>query len=513
MVQSALIDRFLAHHARFRPVDATFIGIPGSDHRLPPVGPEFAAWERDGLQELSLALDVDPVGGAAWARLDAKLMRAALTHASAELEVWPAARRPSWWTGEAAFGVISLLLPSAPEGAGEALESRIAEIPGFLTAGVAQLAGQPTPKDWIERAKREAAALSRLLTETIRLHPSWSERLEAGCARAAQAVHAFAAGLEGLPDRAPACGRDYLALLMREVHGLPWTPEEALDLAREAFVRLGEQLERAKQRVESATLPPEELPGAYARWHERALAEGGALVTPEVGYGLAFEPLPAWAEEIAASLYFLSYRSPPALAAGGCSVYWTARAPQSLAGVKQIHAVHHGSIGHHTQNARARAAASRLAQIGGTDCASGVAFLSSGTMVEGWACYATELMAEVDGFYDRAEELALLEADRRNAASVIADISLHMGLWSLEQMRAFYVDDAGFPAARVWEETTRNSILPATRLMYFLGTEQIKALRREIGGSPGEFHDALLSYGHVPIAWAGEEMRRAKARG
>jgi uncharacterized protein (DUF885 family) len=178
--------------------------------------------------------------------------------------------------------------------------------------------------------------------------------------------------------------------------------------------------------------------------------------------------------------------------------------------VKQTHALHHGSIGHHTQNTRAREAASRLARLGGTDCSSGIAFLSAGTMVEGWSCYVTELAAEVPGLYTPADELASLQAERRNAGSVLADIGLHAGGWGLERMRAFYRDEGGFPVARVAAETTRNSIFPATRLMYFLGTKQIKDLRTEIGGSPRAFHDDLLSFGHVPIAWAAEELRLRK---
>jgi uncharacterized protein (DUF885 family) len=75
-------------------------------------------------------------------------------------------------------------------------------------------------------------------------------------------------------------------------------------------------------------------------------------------------------------------------------------------------------------------------------------------------------------------------------------------------MRAFYRDEAGFPAARVWSETTRNSILPATRLMYHLGVQEIRTLRKAVGGDPRTFHDRLISYGHVPVTWAAEEMRR-----
>ncbi|MBM3521821.1 MAG: DUF885 domain-containing protein, partial [Alphaproteobacteria bacterium] len=259
------------------------------------------------------------------------------------------------------------------------------------------------------------------------------------------------------------------------------------------------------------TRAPDALPRAYDLWHDRAMTDATGLVTPADDYALTFAPLPEWARAVAGHLYFLSYRSPPAQGAGLGSVYWTAPAAQSVVAIKQTHSVHHGSIGHHTQNVRARGAASRLARLAGTDCASGIAFLGAGTMVEGWACYATEIMAEIEEFYSPAENLALLHGDRRNAASVLADIRLHTGEWSLEQMRAFYRDEAGFPAARVWGETTRNSIFPATRLMYFLGTEQIKALRRETRLPLRNFHDALLGCGHVPIAWAAEEIARIPA--
>lgn len=95
--------------------------------------------------------------------------------------------------------------------------------------------------------------------------------------------------------------------------------------------------------------------------------------------------------------------------------------------LKITHAVHHGSIGHHTQNHAARQAGSRLARLGGTDCALGVAFLSAGTMIEGWACHAADLMAEVEGFYTDAELLQLKQSERRNWASVLVDINLNTG--------------------------------------------------------------------------------------
>lgn len=68
-------------------------------------------------------------------------------------------------------------------------------------------------------------------------------------------------------------------------------------------------------------------------------------------------------------------------------------------------------------------------------------------------------------------------------------------------MRDFYRDEVGFPEARVWSESTRNSMLPATRLMYWLGTQQIRRLRTSSPLPAREFHDRLLAHGHAPLHW------------
>jgi uncharacterized protein (DUF885 family) len=73
----------------------------------------------------------------------------------------------------------------------------------------------------------------------------------------------------------------------------------------------------------------------------------------------------------------------------------------------------------------------------------------------------------------------------------------------------FYRDEAGFAPARVEAEVVRNSMFPASRLMYRHGVEAIKGLRRRWLSGGRSFHDILLGFGHVPVAWAAEEMARA----
>jgi hypothetical protein len=524
----ALVDRFLAHHVRFHPVDASFMGLAGGDDRLPPVDDE--APEREAAELGALLAALEELRVSPTERLEARMLRAALIHAKAALEHWPRFAQPSWATGEIAFGIVSLLLPSAPACAGEALARRLAAIPVFLAGATRLLAGRSVFVDGVERARRESRATCRLLQQGLPHHRLWNEKFNAPVADAVQALRAFETSFDALQPGKESCGSDYLALLMREVHGLNWSPEEAIAIAEDGFRRLSDAMSLAARKIDASASPesilaglaergpaPDRVVATYDAWHDHALDASRDLVTAASDYHLSFRHHAPWARCVLGELYFLAYRSPPATGARRGSVYWVPppgsdetayRRTQNLVTIKQTHAVHHGSIGHHTQNARARVAPSRLARIAGTDCAAGIAFLSAGTMVEGWACYATELMDEVEGFYTPQERLALLHGDRRNAASVLADIKLHSGVWSLEEMRAFYRDEAGFPAARVGSETTRNAIFPATRLMYFLGSEQIKALRREIKApTTRDFHDALLACGHVPIAWAADELR------
>ena len=529
---SDLVDTFLAHHLRFRPVDATFMGLGGYDDLLPPAGAGTANEEEAGLVALQSRLEAAPTPATPGARLDLRLMRAEVAVAKANLAQRPRFANPCWYTGETAFGIIGLLLPQSQPADPETVTARLRAIPDFLADGRARLAGAAAPRGWVARAQREAAAFADFLDAGIRLHPAWDASWAGPAAAAARAAQAFAAAIDGVEDRDPAAGSAHLSLLIREAHGLDPSPEVLARRGQDAFDRLGEELTGMAARIDRGRswreqledlsflhpLTSEAVLESYRSWHDRALAEGAALVTPATPYGLVYRTLVPAFHNVARDLYFLFYRSPPAGRPGAGSVYWVAPAAgdeaaylrqQNQATVKAIHAVHHGSIGHHTQNARARQASSRLARLGGTDCAAGIAFLSAGTMVEGWACYAEDLLLEAPDFYTPTERLLLKHFERRNAASVLVDIRLHTGEWSLAEARRFYREEAGFAPTRVDGEVTRNSIFPASRLMYWVGVERIKELRSRWRGDARSFHDDLIGHGHVPVAWVESEMQLA----
>lgn len=522
---ATLVDDFLAFHLKYRPVDATFMGIVGHDHRLPMADDDAAQRELSEAKGLLQRLEktASPAQGAA--RVEHSILSSALTHRVVELSERSPYRDPTFWTGEAAFGIISLLLPAAHGSTGESLAARLSDIPAMLAGGTRHLGRTGVHPDWVVRARKECRAMVALLGRGLRRHPLWTDSLAGLAESAAAAFGRYDAALGALPPADPASGRDYIGLILRDVHQMEISLEDAEALAMERFRQLGEELVDAARIIDPERSwrdllgsldrerpTPAQLPGAYREWHHTVMAGCGHLVTPASDYDLRFERLPEWAADVVADTYFLSYRSPPPANARDTSVYWVNGDGINLSTVKQTHAIHHASIGHHTHNARARVAPSRLARLAETGVARGVAFLSAGTTGEGWACHAQNLAAEIPGVLNRIEtEIMLRDMERRNCGAVIADIRLHTGRWTLAEMRRFYAEEGGFGAGRVWGETTRNSIFPGTRVMYWLGQEAIRAARLRWKGSDSAFHDALIGQGHPTIGVALDEIQRAAA--
>ena len=186
--------------------------------------------------------------------------------------------------------------------------------------------------------------------------------------------------------------------------------------------------------------------------------------------------------------------------------------------IKLNHVVHHGGIGHHVQNWHAMRARSRIGRVAAVDCASRIAHFCGGTMAEGWACYATDLMDEA-GFLTPLEQYAARHGRLRMAARAIVDIELHRGAFTLDAATAFYREGVGMSREASRAEAVKNSTFPGAALMYLVGTELIHDLRRELAARDGaalslrDFHDRLLAHGSVPVALIAAAMREAAADG
>jgi uncharacterized protein (DUF885 family) len=135
-----------------------------------------------------------------------------------------------------------------------------------------------------------------------------------------------------------------------------------------------------------------------------------------------------------------------------------------------------------------------------------------GTMAEGWACYATDLMDEI-GFLTPLEHFAEIHTRLRMAARAMVDIRLHHGHATLEEASTLYKERVGMASDAAHAEAVKNSMYPGTALMYLMGTDLIHGLRRDLRQRQGSafhlraFHDRFLSFGSIPVALVADAMR------
>lgn len=529
-------------------MNATFIGVHEWDDRLPDysvAGLAEARAETDGLLAQFRDLPADPRAPAVDS-LDRDLVEGFL-----EIDRWEQASghgprgNPCVFTGEAVFGVIALLLrPFAPVSERLAhAAARMAAIPELLARGQALV--RSAPRSWIERAMRECNGARALFERGIDafVADEWARcedvdlsRLNSAAARAAAAFAQFhdylATHLRPKATEAYACGEVALELLMRRGHGVTLRLAEVRRLAEErADAAEAARRDRAAEagfgdwRAALAALA-DRHPSAdryYARYQEvwdaaRRAAEEHRLVTwPD--YPIRFVARPWWSREAAPSLYFLAYRAPSAFDRIPVVDYLVTPVEPEMPADQQAralraandgaialnHVIHHAGLGHHVQNWFAYRAPSRVGRVAAVDCASRIAMLCGGTMAEGWACYAVDLMEEI-GFLSPLERCAQAHTRLRIALRAAADVALHTGEWTLEDAARVYESRGGMDPSAAHAEALKNTLFPATAMMYLLGVDGIHALRRAEAARLGAafdlraFHDRLLACGSVPVA-------------
>ncbi len=524
------LDRFFeAYYAR-RPVNATFIGVHGLDGAWPDCSEQgLGDWlsESRALAEAMATHAASPTGDAdlEW---DLRVARGFL-----DTQVWELASshgpagNPAFYTGEAAFGIISLLLTDfAPLGDRVAsVTDRLRDLSGFLAQGERRLDG--APRAWTQRARRECGALQALLERGLPLaagtwaaedvstgqRVAFEEARSLGLAAAAR----FAAFLERVPDageEAASAGPEALALHLERAHFVSESLESVLRMAEDEL-RWAQEAAEATPQPEEAEPAAHEAPGQHryqASWDDvRRTAESFDLLTwPD--FPIEYVPRPRWVREAAEDLYFLYYRAPSAFRSPAVHQYLIhpSEVPDEPT-IRLNHVIHHGSIGHHVQNWHAYRARSRIGRIAAVDCASRTAMLAAGTMAEGWACYATDLMKEV-GFLTPAEEYRELLGRVRMCARAVVDLRLHSGGMTLTQAASFYESVAGMSPASAHAEAVKNSMFPGGAVMYLLGRDGIHRLRERImaleggGFSLRRFHDRFLSHGSVPVSLIARRM-------
>ena len=552
---SESLDEFFAHYYRRRPVTATFTGVHDYDAELPDWSPEGLTTLDAEMRRLHERLSAEhPAAGLDVLRTDVDALDAELARRFLEIQLDENAGRhgvrgnPSLWTGEAIFGVISLMIRNfAPldQRMGNAA-ARLDAIPAFLDAARQTLAVD-APAAWTAKARRECDGAAVLLERGI---AKWvaactpssdtARGLREGAAKAATAFSEFSSWLASrpaAPDAALSIGAARYDFLLERGH---WCPDSRRTLLETARVELAEARARlfegaaalagswpAVQEQLAAKHPRRDdyLPAFQRVWEEcRALAEAKDVVTWG-DWPIRYVTYPEWTAEAAPFLYYLFYRSPAPLDEIDVYEYVVPALPESSeqhvrawndSVIKLNHVVHHGAIGHHVQNWHASTrAASRIGRIAAVDCASRLAMLSAATIAEGWACYATRLMEEI-GFLDPFERVSEAHSRVRFLARAIVDIELHQGSMTFDDAVRFWVEMVGGSPDVARTEVVKASMFPCTAIIYWLGTDGIVQLRALFerdqcdSFSLKRFHDVLLGFGSIPVPLIARLMTKAR---
>jgi Bacterial protein of unknown function (DUF885) len=244
------------------------VGVHDWDDRLPDFSEQgfgVALAEADSLRARLATLLAEPLG-------EAEAIDRTLAEGHLEIQRWEltsdhfARANPCLHTGEAAFGLISLLRrPFAPlEARLDAMIGRLEGIPTLLDSGY-ESAGR-APAAWLERAETECTGLLALLGPGLDHVPA-PRAVRAAADRAASAVVRFQHHLRharsGATERY-ACGPAALDLLLRRGHFLPIDAEEIERYARDQLAE-----SEAHLRAHAADFGTRDWPEALGQLAER----------------------------------------------------------------------------------------------------------------------------------------------------------------------------------------------------------------------------------------------------
>lgn len=547
----AWFDIFLDDYLKCRPVSATFMGAHQYDGNLPDYSPEGDANLLSSARDLIGKLDAIPNDGLTEAQSHDRI----LARGFLDIQLWEVGSpffqtgNPSHHTGEAAFSVISLFQRDAEPHADrvEAAISRMGKLPTFLETARQRVTSAPLV--WTERAIREADAGIEYFSNGVKIlaqergieRPEFLQQARI----AAQAFSKHADWLRAYlsEQRSPfqPAGTEAFDQYLHKGHVLPadQTIEWWFDYAHAELVEATAEMKELAKSIdwkrswkEQLAEIPDHHPAAdryYQSFGEvwstcRQQAIDADLVAwPD--FPIDFGPIPRSDCQAAKGLYYLYYRCPPPFGyhethhyvVPPCEPNLTPEEQEAVLRstnhnqIKLNHVIHHAGLGHHVQNYNAFRAESRVGRMAGTDCASRVGMFCAGTLVEGWACYATELMEDI-GALTSLERLSEAQTRLRMAARAVADTAMHSGEFTLERAAQFYRDEAGMPASAALGEAVKNSMFPGAAMMYLAGVAGIDELRKQMEAKEGSdftlksFHDRFLSYGAIPVTLIATSM-------
>jgi len=134
------------------------------------------------------------------------------------------------------------------------------------------------------------------------------------------------------------------------------------------------------------------------------------------------------------------------------------------------------------------------------------AVLGSGAFIEGWACYAEDMMIEQGfGADNPFRRLTNLKMRLRSVTNTILDQGVHVEGWDEATAMKFMIQEAFQEEREAAGKWTRARVSSGQLATYYVGWSEHHALRKDIEAKWGakfdlkKYHDTALSHGSPPV--------------
>jgi hypothetical protein len=519
-----IVDSYLDLRWNLDPVAATAAGVVAHDYRLGTHGEDEIRQYVAALKSETNAMEeVEPDG------LQGEIDRTALLDDARFMihrleKEQPHVRNPNFWVSHVLEGLYQLLVlqDRSWDHRARAAAARIRAVPGYLEQAKATL--RDCPSVFVETGLDVIAQGGALIGEVRRLlEPPDDETYPQACDEATTALHEFGQHLrDELWNEANgdfAIGEHAFNFRLHYQHALRNTAPELWRYGLALVEQVEAELAQAAEEMEPgvpwqdvadhlrAEHPSSgELVGAYAEQMERArrfVEERGLVSLPEGA--LEVVATPAFLRPL---IPFAAYHPPGAFSSDRTGWFYVTPPeagtdPEVERGILRDHcvhdlastALHEGYPGHHLQFLSAQAQERTVRKV-----------VDTPLTIEGWALYCEEMMAE-EGFYSGPEELFFQKiALLWRALRVVLDVGLHTRGMSFEQAVAHLMEKIQVDQSHAEAEVRRYCAEPAYQLCYAVGRRELRSLRDAYRAAHGGdyslrgFHDAVLSYGGLPVS-------------
>lgn len=518
-----LVDSYLDLTWNLDPSAATAAGMTEYDHRLALFDEETVGAHVAALQSVANSLEALEIES-----LDDEIDRTALlnkirvtTHRFTKERTHQ--RNPVFWLGHLLESLHLLLVfqDRSPEHVANGLRRRLGEIPAFLDRARETLQAPPTV--FLDTAAQVFTPGIQLIDQVETHCAGVGEDASQEAEAARGAFEAFAEHLEALrdgPTESFAIGQDAFDFRLRfelairqvatEVWRYGW---ELIEQTEAELFALAQSIDDGStwmdvaERLRDDHPPAEELVRSYDLHMLRAkefVVDHRLLDVPDTALNVVQTP-----PFLAPLIPFAAYQ-PPGTFSDDQSGWFYVTVPENGVGDSEralrdhshfdlpTTALHEGYPGHHLHFVRSNRLPRRARAV-----------LWSPIMVEGWALYCEEMMAEEGFLVDVRERLFQKVALLWRALRVVVDVGLHTREMSVDEAVDLLVDRIGFDRGLALAEVRRYCAEPVYQASYALGRRELLRLRQSFfdvhgNGKQGTraFHDAVLAYGGLPPSLA-----------